>query len=1137
MTNATKGRSDVRKEANSIIYGLAGAGEINCRKGSTVLQGRKRQAFVLLSALCAFALSINCLALPSVKIGTAPLIDPTTAESAYPTTNDTTHTSTLTGAPTPNEIIELARALGNSPDNIYDFVANYVDTVFMFGAQKGSLGAIVDKSGTPFDQAELMVMLLRQAGYTASYQFGTRSFTPAEFQAWTNISNAQAACNLLASGGIPGSVNGSNSPIACSSISSTAPLTSNVVIDHVWVDVVINGAHYAFDPSFKTYKFTSPVISLSAAAGLTSGDPMNAAAGTGSGLATGSISPTGTAINYVSNLNATALDSKLTTYAGNLQNYIQTQSSLAGVPLVSGKIIDLVGGREIHQVSVSGTRTQSLSGATLTRTWSEIPDQFRSSISITLTKENSAATFDTTISNLVLFADDIYGRKLIYDTNFVTRGTAPFRGSLEVVDEFQRVIQILSTYTSPENSNFSVGTITIGVNHPYLADAGGSLSITPNTYMDTTVQLPVRYSTPFTIVHGWGEANRGLIDKWASRPNNGINGFMPPMGCDTCLTGHPASKGDATREQLAALWLVQSSKAARLHASIANSIYTHHHSIGLVAGDAEMATLNRDPNAQPPVLESYVADSFDRIDVETGLSVTSLTSNAVDRRVAIQSIAATMDLLEGSVSAQQSDLPDTVSTATRFEWGNSPPGVADDPSGASGTGVGPRKFLDLNLTPVTAITNPLILVEGDTSSSNTGVHGGSSPTIGNFETTSRQQAMVSFLSSYLTNGFRVIASQEGFLGPGQRAGSFIANPPGAQYTHRYTHQRGGAFVAMKVDPTSGDPLEIAHVAVNVNQDGSVFYGIKGGGGGTQPDQQSNYDPAMAADILKGQFVDRSDVLGVDMQSGQPTYDSPAKLTVGNGDFPFALSAYMSWRGGIQQDQTFSEQSHVAPNTPWTTNWNNGLTISGSALEAMGETDIRATAGTVAAFLAMQDVYRSPYTAQREVAAVLVGSWWAHQVTGNVASVNVGTNTRQFLQKFDGTWFLPGPKGFATLTQTGQRQIYTQANCAPGGASYVLTRGWDYSHVGYIVTNANGDNQNFQFWQNEYSDSDSFCAWLKGFRMSSWTFPYGMSINFTYQPNDFMVDELTEVKNSLGRAIHFTTSGYGGFDNELTGADF
>ena len=58
------------------------------------------------------------------------------------------------------------------------------------------------------------------------------------------------------------------------------------------MDVVISGTHYAFDPSYKTYNFTAPV-NLSAAAGLTSGDPMNAAAGNSSGLATGSLAPRG----------------------------------------------------------------------------------------------------------------------------------------------------------------------------------------------------------------------------------------------------------------------------------------------------------------------------------------------------------------------------------------------------------------------------------------------------------------------------------------------------------------------------------------------------------------------------------------------------------------------------------------------------------------------------------------------------------------------------------------------------------------------------------------------------------------------------------------------------------------------------
>jgi YD repeat-containing protein len=259
--------------------------------------------------------------------------------------------------------------------------------------------------------------------------------------------------------------------------------------------------------------------------------------------------------------------------------------------------------------------------------------------------------------------------------------------------------------------------------------------------------------------------------------------------------------------------------------------------------------------------------------------------------------------------------------------------------------------------------------------------------------------------------------------------------------------------------------------------------------------------------------------------------------VGSGPFPYSLSASLVWRGGQIQGQIFGPVSHVAPPTPFTTNWNNALTISGSGLEAMGEGDIRAAAGTVAAFLAMQDVYRSAVSPQREVAAVLTGSWWTHQIAGNVATVNVGADTRQFLQKYDKTWFAPGAGEYASLTQTGQRVVYTQPKCT-GGYTYVLTRGWDYSGVSFAVTNAHGDQQNFNFWSTNYQDPTStFCAFQHGFRMANWTFPFGMTVNFVYQPSTAgLLDDLVQVNNSLGRQINFVSSGLGGFNNGLTGVD-
>ena len=78
-------------------------------------------------------------AVPSVKIGTAALISPASANTAYG--NATLSTNTTGISTPPAEIVELARALSGNVDNIYDFVRNNIDTVWMYGLQKGAVGA------------------------------------------------------------------------------------------------------------------------------------------------------------------------------------------------------------------------------------------------------------------------------------------------------------------------------------------------------------------------------------------------------------------------------------------------------------------------------------------------------------------------------------------------------------------------------------------------------------------------------------------------------------------------------------------------------------------------------------------------------------------------------------------------------------------------------------------------------------------------------------------------------------------------------------------------------------------------------------------------------------------------------------
>jgi transglutaminase-like putative cysteine protease len=207
------------------------------------------------------AQTVPSFTLPMTKIGTAALIHPTSASTYYG--SGTTATDGLAGitevtTPIAPEITELARALKNNPDLIYQYVRNNIETEWMYGLQKGALGTLIDKAGTPFDQADLMVKLLRLAGLTANYQIGTITLTGAQFTAWTNIADSNAACQMLASGGIPASINGSSASMICGRGAGSS--ISSVTMSHIWVQVTIPDSSCTshvclFDPSYKPHNW------------------------------------------------------------------------------------------------------------------------------------------------------------------------------------------------------------------------------------------------------------------------------------------------------------------------------------------------------------------------------------------------------------------------------------------------------------------------------------------------------------------------------------------------------------------------------------------------------------------------------------------------------------------------------------------------------------------------------------------------------------------------------------------------------------------------------------------------------------------------------------------------------------------
>lgn len=759
----------------------------------------------------------------SVKIGSAPLVAPSTADSFYGSATTSTNSTVVAGQTAINvpngEYLEFARALDNDPDQIFAFVRNSVDTTFTYGVGKGGLGALVDRTGNAFDQAQLLVGLFRAAGIPAGYRAGTIELTGAQFTAWTGITSASAACRLLANGGIPATVNGSTT-VTCEYGSA---VVSTVTLSHIWVAATIGGSTFQFDPSYKPYTVKAGV-DLAAASGLSAGQPFSSAS---SGVQSGTAGASGT-VPFVRSINANNLNSQIAGRAAALRTYVEAN-------LPAGALSDLIGGREIdpYVVPTGGLRQTTLPHPSVQqRTWSgDIPDQYRAAVRVSITKVESDATVPVIIDHL-FYVDDVYARKLVFQTTFNAGGTL-HTGALKVLNEFGQgpTIASFSRSGAGQNARLSKGDLTLTVNTPYAAAAAGGS--TAGAYMDAVVVKSVDFVIPLTIVTGWGETGPGLVSKWGSRND----GYLPPPkfpgGCETC-GGMPGTQGDGRRELIAATWLTQSSRAAALHAQIARSTYQHHYSVGVVSADTWVGAVDLWPPPSPTRNYNYqVDDSLDRVDIDTGFSLTSRDGDTQRRRAAIQAISTTLATLEGSVVGQVADLPDVNSTATRFEWGNAPPAGEDESQGA-----GARRFYRFDASN-SGDALALARVEGVATTTHNGKHGGSLVALGSDEVNARRSRLAQTVGDYAAAGFRVTASEDAFLGPGQRGGAFIPESVGL-YSHRMSMQRGGALVATRTD-ASGEPIEIAHVTVG------PYRNAKGGGGGAQPSHEAQYDPAKYAE--------------------------------------------------------------------------------------------------------------------------------------------------------------------------------------------------------------------------------------------------------------------------------------------------
>lgn len=157
------------------------------------------------------------------------------------------------------EIKAKALELGNNPVKIYEWVRNNFKYEPYYGSLKGAQQTLLETSGNDFDQASLLIALLRAANIPAKYASGTIELPIERVMTWLGVKDPTVAANIIASGGIPAKAGLSGGKI------------TSLRLEHVWVEAFVNmypsfgaksgpgNAWTPIDPSFKEQELNTSV--------------------------------------------------------------------------------------------------------------------------------------------------------------------------------------------------------------------------------------------------------------------------------------------------------------------------------------------------------------------------------------------------------------------------------------------------------------------------------------------------------------------------------------------------------------------------------------------------------------------------------------------------------------------------------------------------------------------------------------------------------------------------------------------------------------------------------------------------------------------------------------------------------------
>lgn len=99
-----------------------------------------------------------------------------------------------------NDMAALADML-SSPAGVFNYILNNYKTEFYYGSRKGAVGTYEECGGNDYDQASLMIAMLRYLGYTANYAIGEVVFTDEDLINMTAALDIESAKKIFTAHG------------------------------------------------------------------------------------------------------------------------------------------------------------------------------------------------------------------------------------------------------------------------------------------------------------------------------------------------------------------------------------------------------------------------------------------------------------------------------------------------------------------------------------------------------------------------------------------------------------------------------------------------------------------------------------------------------------------------------------------------------------------------------------------------------------------------------------------------------------------------------------------------------------------------------------------------------------------------